>query len=210
VGLTVGDPLPRELKFAGLTSRSAARIDQIEPKSPAAGAGFRENDLVVAVNGSQVHDADQFVRLVGQMPIDNAGTIAVWRGGALKEIKITPRRREMPSVAVSKFTQRLRWHGMMLGAVPANWSSTATPGAKPGEAITGVYVVGVEDPSLVAKLGIKQGSIIRAVAGKVVKSIADLQKVIDSTPPDQLKFETADSTAMAALEPAAAVEAAGK
>jgi hypothetical protein len=40
-----------------------------------------------------------------------------------------------------------------------------------------------------------------------VKSIADLQKVIDSTPPDQLKFETTDQTTVAAIEP---VEAAGK
>ena len=205
VGLSVAEPTPKELKFAGLSSRTAAKVESIEPKSPASGAGFREDDLIIAVNGTRVSDADQFVRLVGQMPVDKQGTISVWRGGNAKEIKITPRRREMPSVAVSKWTQRLRFHGMTLGAVPANWVP------KPGEtAVSGVYVVGIEDPALVSKLGIKQGTIIRGVAGKAVKCIADLQKIIDSTPPDQIKFDT-DSPTVATLEPtASAVEAAGK
>jgi serine protease Do len=205
VGLSVAEPTPKELKFGGLSSRTAAKVESIEPKSPASGAGFRENDLIVAVNGSQVSDADQFVRLVGQMPVDKSGTISVWRGNGVKEIKITPRRREMPSVAVSKWTQRLRFHGMTLGAVPANWVPKA------GEtAVSGVYVVGIDDPAQVTKLGIKQGTIIHSVAGKVVKSIADLQKIIDATPPDQIKFET-DTGALATLEPtASAVEAAGK
>ena len=206
VGLTVNEATQRELKFAGL-NRPASRIDGIEPKSPASGAGFRENDLVVSVNGAKISDADQFVRLVGQMPVDQAGTIGVWRSNGVKEIKVTPRKREMPSVAVSKWTQRLRFGGMTLGAVPANWT------AKPGEsAITGVYIVGIDDPTLAAKLGrgIKQGAIIRSVAGKVVKSVADLQKIIDSTPPEKLTFETGDSTTVASVEPASAVESPGK
>ena len=51
-------------------------------------------------------------------------------------------------------------------------------------------------------LGVKQGSIIRAVAGKIIRSIADLQTVIDATPPDAIRVELMDETAVAVIEPA--------
>ena len=85
--------------------------------------------------------------------------------------------------------------GITLSAVPQNW-------AKPGEAEpAGVYVVAVESPEIAKKLGIKQGSIIKAIAGQAVKSIADLQKIIDSTPLEgELSFETADTAAIATAQ----------
>ncbi len=197
VGLTVGEPSTSEFRRVGLEGkRGAARIDAIEPKSPAAAVGLKQGDYVVSIAGSPVRDSDHFVRLVGQMPIDALGRIGVWRNGEIKEISLTPCRREMPTFAVNKWSQRLRWRGMTLGPIPANWAG------KTGDiATTGVYVVGIDDPKICTKLGIKQGSIIRSVAGNVIKSIADLQKIIDSTPPDQLKFETApDAQIVAAVE----------
>jgi serine protease Do len=195
VGLTVDQPTPRELKAAGVSG--GARVDAIEGQSPAAGSGIRNNDLVVAINGSDVRNADHFIRLVGRMPIDQRGSISVSRGGKTVEIAVTPRKRQVQAVAVNKWTQRLRWHGMTLGPVPSNWS------ARHGDhAVAGIYVVGVDSPDRCSALGVKQGSIIRAVAGKSVRSIADLQTVIDATPPDAIRVEVMDETAVAAIDPA--------
>ncbi|HEX8524284.1 MAG TPA: trypsin-like peptidase domain-containing protein [Tepidisphaeraceae bacterium] len=197
VGLTVGEPTARELRQAGLGgNRSAARIDAIEPKSPAAGVGLRMGDLVVSINGQPLRNADHFVRVVGRMPIAESGKIGVWRSGREVELAVTPCKRDMPSLAVNKWSQRLRWHGMTLSSVPANWSGKAGDAA-----LTGVYVVGIDDPATCSKWGVKQGTIIRSVAGKMIKSMSDLQKVIDSTPPDQIRIETADAQTVASVEP---------
>ncbi len=197
VGLTVGEPSPRELHDAGLDNHGgAARVDAIEPKSPASKTGIRVGDLVVSVDGTTVRDTDQFVRLAGRMQVDARGEIGIWRNGISKQIEVTPCRRDLPLVAVSKWTQRLRWCGMTLGPVPANWGGTAA-----GSTVNGVYVVGVDDPSICAKLGIKQGSIIHAIDGQVVTNIEDLQKIINVTPSEQLKIETAaEAQTVAAVE----------
>lgn len=195
VGLTVGEPTPRELKAAGLSG--GARVDSIEERSPAAATGIRNNDLVVAINGSAVRNTDHFIRLVGRMPVDQRGSISVLRGGKMVEIAVIPRKRQAQASAVNKWTQRLRWHGMTLGPVPSNWSARHS-----GQAVAGIYVVGVENPKLCSALGVKQGSIIRAVAGKIVRSIADLQTVIDATPPDAIRVEVMEETTVAAIEPA--------
>jgi S1-C subfamily serine protease len=195
VGLTVRQPTPRELKAAGVSG--GARVESIENESPAAGSGIRNNDLVVAINGSVVRNADHFIRLVGTMQVDQCGSISVSRGGKTVDIAVTPRKRQVQAASVNKWTQRLRWHGMTLGPIPSNWS------ARHGDhAVAGIYVVGVDNPDRCAVFGVKQGSIIRAVAGKSVRSIADLQTVIDATPPDAVRVEVMDETAVAAIKPA--------
>jgi S1-C subfamily serine protease len=98
----------------------------------------------------------------------------------------------MPELAVNQRTQRLRWRGITLSSVPGNWSKA------PGSAApAGVYVVGIEDAEAGKKLGIKPGQIITAIAGNAVKSLADLQKVLDSINPDAIKIQTADSATVA-------------
>jgi S1-C subfamily serine protease len=102
----------------------------------------------------------------------------------------------MPQLAVNRETQRMRWRGITVSSLPQNWQKDAKAGANP----TGLFVVGIDNIEVGKKLGLKQGSIITSVAGKVVRSIADLQQVINSTEPEKLSIETADSAAVAASQ----------
>lgn len=194
IGVTVDNPSSDDLQAAGMKTASGAIVQGIESKSPADGVGLKNRDIILSVNQTPVRDADHFVRTVGQLPIGKKNTITIQRKGRTQEIALTPTRRQVPSVAVNKSNQRLRWHGMTLAPVPANWTPKAGE-----EAVSGVYVAGLDDASIGTKLGLKQGSIIRSVAGKIVHSLADLQKIVDSTPADQLKFDTSDSTTVATV-----------
>jgi serine protease Do len=191
VGVTVNDPTLRELRASG-AKQGAARVESIEPRSPAAASQLKPDDLIVAVDGKPVEDGDAFVRLIGHAPTDTPARLKVLRGHTPMMINITPRRRPMPELAVNQRTQRLRWRGITLSSVPGNWSKA------PGSAApAGVYVVGIEDAEAGKKLGIKPGQIITAIAGNAVKSLADLQKVLDSINPDAIKIQTADSATVA-------------
>src|SRR5438045_8959530 len=107
----------------------------------------------------------------------------------------TPRRGPMPQVAVSRETQRIRWRGITVSCVPQSWQT------KPGtQTPTGLFVVGIDDADIGKKLGLKQGSIITSVAGKVVRSISELQQVIDSTPSDKLEVQTVETAAIATAQ----------
>jgi S1-C subfamily serine protease len=142
-----------------------------------------------------VKDSDAFIRIIGRSTVDQPASLQVVRDRKQLEIGVTPKRRPMPPLAINRETQRLRWRGITLSAVPQNW-------AKPGEGEpAGVYVVGLESPEIAKKLKIKQGSIIKSIAGKAVKGLADLQKIIDTTSnEDQIEFETADTAAIATAQ----------
>ena len=195
LGVTVIDPTTQELSRAGVRDGGGARIEAIEPKSPAEGTALRKHDIIAAVNDQIVNDSDAFIRIIGQSKVDAPSKLLVFRDKKSLEIVVTPKKRPMPPLAINRETQRLRWRGITLSAVPQNW-------AKPGEAEpAGVYVVALENPELAKKLGIKQGSIIKAIAGKAVRGIADLQKIIDSTPLEgDVNFETADTAAIATAQ----------
>src|SRR5437764_236488 len=143
---------PRDGRREGL----GARIDYIEPESPASGSTFRIDDVVVQIDGQLVHDSDQFVRVIGTASVDRAVQLNIYRDGKANAVSVMLRRRQLPSVAVTRENRRFRWRGMLLGPIPANWEVAAASG-KPA---SGLLVLGVEADSAAAKEGIKAGSII--------------------------------------------------
>jgi len=190
LGVSVSDPTARDRSNAGLAKICGAHVDMIEAKSPADGTKLKVDDVIVALNGTDVADSDALIRMIGQAPVDVPAKLAVCRNGKRVDIDITPRRRPLPQVAVTSWNQRMRWRGITISSLPQNWQSkTAQP--------AGLFVVGVEDTDVAKKLNLKQGSIITTVAGKVVRSIADLQQIINSSPPDTLKIETTDGATIA-------------
>jgi regulator of sigma E protease len=80
--------------FAGIfmiygTQTMSARVDAVQPGSPAAAAGFKPGDLVVAIDGQKINDFADMQRIVA----DSAGKtldIAVKRGASQVELKATP------------------------------------------------------------------------------------------------------------------------
>jgi S1-C subfamily serine protease len=194
LGVTVSDPTGRDRNNSGVKD-GGAKIDAIEEKSPADGTPLKRNDVITAVNGQMVADSDGFIRMIGRSQVDQPAKLTVFRDRKSLEVTVTPKRRPMPPLAVNRETQRLRWRGITLSSVPQNW-------AKPGEtgAPAGVYVIGVENAEAGKKLGVKQGSIITAIAGKAVRSIADLQEVLARMETEDPKLEIAADAAIATAQ----------
>jgi serine protease Do len=196
LGVTVSDPTARDRTVSGVKD-GGARVESIEAKSPADGTRLKNDDVIVALNGNPVNDSDAFIRMIGHTPIEKVSKLTIYRDRKPLEIEVTPRRRPMPPLAVNRESQRLRWRGITLSAVPQNWAKP------PGQATPpqGVYVVGIENAEAGKKLGIKQGQIITSIAGKAIKSMAELQQAINSMPlDDAIKFETADGAAIATAQ----------
>ena len=75
----------------------SARVDAVQPGSPAAAAGFKPGDLVVAIDGQKITDFANMQRIVA----DSAGKaleITVKRGGSQVELKATPQLQENKDV----------------------------------------------------------------------------------------------------------------
>jgi S1-C subfamily serine protease len=90
VGVAIGSrPLPPRLAQE-LGRRRGVEVVEVVEGSPAALAGLRAEDLVVALDGRPVEDADDLQRLMTSDAIGRALTAAVIRQGTLRELELVP------------------------------------------------------------------------------------------------------------------------
>ena len=69
---------------------AGARIEEVNPDSPAAKAGLKEGDVVIEYDGERVRSARQFMRLVQETPDGRTVKIAVMRDGQKQIVDATP------------------------------------------------------------------------------------------------------------------------
>ncbi len=108
LGVNVDDPTERDRFTSGMPKNAGgAHVDSIEAKSPADGTKLKVNDMIVGLNGAPVADSDSFIRMIGFAPVDVPSTVTVYRQGKSLDVQVTPARRPMPQVAVSRTTQHM-------------------------------------------------------------------------------------------------------
>jgi S1-C subfamily serine protease len=83
-------PLPPTL-VAKLGRRTGMRVAEVIEGSPAARAGLRVGDILVAVDGDPVVTATALQRLMVEDAIGRRLEITVWRNGALVDVVAVPR-----------------------------------------------------------------------------------------------------------------------
>jgi S1-C subfamily serine protease len=197
LGVKASTPTARERRAAGIDGELGAFVDTVESKSPAEAAGLKRGDIVVTFNGETITDGDHFIRVVGSAPVEEGVKTTIVRGEKRQEMTIQLRRREIATAAVTRDKQRLRWRGLLLGPVPANWGFGAAD--KKRAPAAGVMVLGVLPDSPFAKDGVAQGAVITAIAGKPVAGITDLQSLINDLPSEQCSLQLAGQEAAAVV-----------
>jgi serine protease Do len=121
LGVTVSDPTNKDRNAAGVAKAvGGAKVDAIEPKSPADGTSLKNDDIIVALNGREIRDSDAFIRAIGHTVVDQPAKLMVFRSGKAMELEVTPRRRPMPQLAVRRETQRMRFQGITVASLPQN------------------------------------------------------------------------------------------
>ncbi len=86
--------LPRRIAdAAGITSTSAVVLHSLDPGGPAAKAGLREGDVIVALNARPVTGPGALLRMLGADAIGNPAVALVLRNGGLIEVTVTPSQR---------------------------------------------------------------------------------------------------------------------
>jgi serine protease Do len=184
LGVMVSNPTVRERRSAGADgAEGGVIIDSVETGSPAAGA-LKVGDFVSRIDGQPVTDSDQFVRLIGEVPVGRPTPLVLRRDGKPMTIEVATRKRQLPAVAVTRENQRFRWRGMLLGPIPANWDY-----GKEKRSTAGVMVMGIDANSPAVKEGIQSGAVITAIGGRAIASIVDVQKVINDVPPEQCRID---------------------
>jgi len=68
---------------------SAARIEQVNPNTPAAQAGLQPGDTVTAINGTPISSSDQFIATIDKYKPGQQVTLSITRSGQSKHVTVT-------------------------------------------------------------------------------------------------------------------------
>jgi len=82
-------PLPPAVA-AAVGRKRGVEVVEVIPDSPAARAGIRPEDLVVAVDGEPVHGINDLLRLLTGDRIDQRVELALYRGAAPRHVTLVP------------------------------------------------------------------------------------------------------------------------
>jgi Do/DeqQ family serine protease len=159
----------------GLRRPTGALVATIVPRSPAARAGLRTGDLIVAIDGQQVDDANAFDYRFATKPLGGQAQVAVIRGG--REVKLAVPLESAPDSPRDELVVHSR--SPFQGVKVANLSPALAEELRLDPSTEGVAVLNVLDGSIAQNLGFQKGDIVVAVNGEPVAKTRDLQRLTE-------------------------------
>ena len=159
----------------GLDRPVGAAVAGVETGSPAADAGLKRGDVIVAVDGQEVDDAAGVEFRIGVKPLGGTASLSVLRAGrsVILPLKLKSAPETTPRAAV-----RLSSRSPLQGAQVENLSPAVLDELSlTAEALgtsEGVVVADVGAGTPAAEFGLQKGDVILSVNGAAIKETRDL------------------------------------
>ena len=180
------DQKPDTLRAMGLTA--GVFVETVTPGGPAAKAGLKENDVIVALNGRAVQDGNDLVNRVADLDVGTTADLTVDRDGKKMNFKLTIGDREE--------AMRADNNGIQVDPVEKEQalpSSPTNPAVKfgirlkdlaadeakglPTSEKKGVRVAHVEEGSFAEEIGLLDNDVIVWVNRQTVGSFEDVKRI---------------------------------
>ena len=168
---------PEIAESLALKLPSGALVASVVAGSPAARAGLKSSDLIVAVDGQEVEDPNAFDYRFATRPLGGTAEIAVQRAG--KPVKLTVPLETAPDGGRDEIVLTSR--SPFQGAKVANISPAVADEMHLDADTEGVVVTEIGDDTTAANVGFQKGDIILAVNSQKIGKTSDLEKVTKDT-----------------------------
>jgi len=159
----------------GLDHPMGVIIDDIYPGGPAAEAGMKRGDVVIAVNGKQVEDPGSLRFRLATLDVGAETMVSVLRNH--KPLDLRVRLVAPPEIPAAQKTE-LSGGQPLAGAVIANLSPAIAEQLQLVSDWKGVVIYQLRKGTTAARFGLAAGDIILAVNGKTVATVDELQRAL--------------------------------
>ena len=163
---------PEIAESLGLRLPNGALVASVVPNSPAARAGLKSSDLIIAVDGQAIEDPNAFDYRFATKAIGGTSQVDVQRAG--KPVKLTVPLETAPDTGRNEITLTTR--SPFQGAKVANISPAVADELHLDADTEGVVVTDLGDDSTAANVGFQKGDIILAVNSQKIAKTSDLEK----------------------------------
>ncbi len=156
----------------GMENATGALVSSVAKGGPAAEAGLKAGDVVLAMDGVKIDDPQALNFRLSTQPIGGSSTFDILRQGAKEQVRVKLERAPEGQSKEITIDGQSPFAGAKVAALSPRLAQRL---GMPTDA-TGVVIVDLEDNSAAQSLGFAKGDIIREVNGAAIQSAEDLQK----------------------------------
>jgi Do/DeqQ family serine protease len=157
----------------GLKRPSGALVASVTPASPAARAGLKTSDLIIAIDGQPVEDANAFDYRFATKAIGGSARLGVMRGG--KELAVSVVLESAPDTSHDELF--IASPSPFQGAKVSNLSPALADSLRLDPSSQGVVIVDIANGSPAQNLGFQRGDLVLSVNSAKIAKTRDLERV---------------------------------
>jgi Do/DeqQ family serine protease len=157
----------------GIDRPTGALVVTVAGDGPAFEAGLKRGDVITAVDGQSVEDAEGVGFRLAVKPLGGAATLSVLRNG--RQLSLPLKLAAAPEIP-PRDALIIRSRSPFQGAEVMNMSPAVAEELSLEGAPDGVVVASVGDGSTAAEVGVQKGDIVVAVNGQKIATTRDLEK----------------------------------
>jgi len=183
LGVKIQAVSPAIAQAIGLDSGMGAIIADVTPNSPAAKAGLRQGDVVLAYNGKIVKTMRDLPSMVATTRAGEVAKLDLWRGGIKTSVAVTIGQLKAEQVASASEQPVIPGSTAsgFLGAHLAVLDDNTRAQLKLPDTAKGVVIAQVDPDGRAAAAGLRSGDVIEKVGSTPVASPADVDKAFAKT-----------------------------
>ena len=180
LGVEIQNVTPEMADSMGHKSMKGAIVAKVVPGGPAAKAGFRQGDVVVAINGAAVDDSRALTRRVATLPAGKDATFTIVRGAEKKTLtaNIAVRKDEQLAANAPQGGDNSAATGQAMGLGLAAVTPDLRRTYNLDDSVDGVLVTKVNPDSDAADKGVQPGDVVVSVGNEAVRTPGDIKNRI--------------------------------
>ena len=180
LGIVPQDVTPAISKAFNDNSTSGALVGDVSANSPAQRSGLQRGDIIVALNGKPVVDANDLRMRISMMAPGTDVNLKVFRNGAEKEIPVKLAELAATEAAVTHDNTGSS-HSALSGVSVENLDAGSAHDLGLAPNTQGVVVTNVSPSSEAAEAGLRRGDVIQEVNHKPVRTTSDFERALQSS-----------------------------
>ncbi len=169
----------------GVTPEKGAVISDVHSDTPAAKAGLKAGDRVIAMNGQAIDDFESLRTRIGEHPPKDKVKLELIREGQRQVVEVELDERPDPD-ALARIGSELMPAPQVPGTQPGPGAGADLYGGQPArlgveirEAPDRIVIERVLEGSVGSRLGLQAGDVIERVNGKDVGSVGDIATALE-------------------------------